>query len=95
MTQLQINEVSPRDGFQIEATFVPTADKIRLIDTLSATGLAGIEANSIVSLQTLPNCATPPRLWRPRPCCLSWYVMTRRGVVKAVKADQHYPIPEH
>ncbi|MBE0490011.1 MAG: hydroxymethylglutaryl-CoA lyase [Halomonas sp.] len=55
MTQLQINEVATRDGFQIEATFVPTADKIRLIDALSATGLARIEATSFVSPKAIPN----------------------------------------
>ena len=32
MTTLQINEVAPRDGLQIEAEFVPTEAKIRLID---------------------------------------------------------------
>jgi hypothetical protein len=95
MTQSQINEVAPRDSFQIEATFVFTADKILLINALSAAKLAGIEATSIVSLKTLPNCATPTNLWRPRPCCLSWYVMTHQGVVKAEKADRLYPIPEH
>lgn len=55
MTQLQINEVAPRDGFQIEASFVPTADKIQLIDALSATGLARIEATSFVSPKAIPN----------------------------------------
>ena len=55
MTQLQINEVAPRDGFQIEASFVPTADKIRLIDALSATGLARIEATSFVSPKAIPH----------------------------------------
>ena len=33
-----IQEVAPRDGFQIESRFVETADKIRLIDALSAAG---------------------------------------------------------
>lgn len=55
MTQLQINEVAPRDGFQIEASFVPTADKIQLIDALSATGLARIEATSFVSPKAIPH----------------------------------------
>ena len=55
MTQLEINEVAPRDGFQIEATFIPTADKIRLIDALSATGLARIEATSFVSPKAIPH----------------------------------------
>ncbi len=55
MTQLQINEVATRDGFQVEATFVPTEEKIRLIDALSATGLARIEATSFVSPKAIPN----------------------------------------
>lgn len=57
MTQLEINEVAPRDGFQIEATFIPTAEKIRLIDALSATGLARIEATSFVSPRAVPALA--------------------------------------
>ncbi|MFQ3787288.1 hydroxymethylglutaryl-CoA lyase [Halomonas sp. A29] len=55
MTRLQINEVAPRDGLQIEAGFVPTAEKIRLIDALSATGLARIEATSFTSPKAIPN----------------------------------------
>lgn len=55
MTQLQINEVAPRDGLQIEADFVATAAKIRLIDALSATGLARIEATSFTSPKAIPN----------------------------------------
>ncbi len=54
MARLQINEVAPRDGLQIEAAFVPTADKIRLIDALSATGLARIEATSFTSPKAIP-----------------------------------------
>lgn len=50
-----INEVSVRDGFQSEAAFVPTADKIRLIDALSRTGLAKIEVTSFVSPKAIPN----------------------------------------
>lgn len=55
MAQLEINEVAPRDGFQIETTFIPTEDKIGLIDALSATGLARIEATSFVSPKAVPN----------------------------------------
>jgi hydroxymethylglutaryl-CoA lyase len=50
-----INEVAVRDGFQSEPEFVPTADKIRLIDRLSATGLARIEVTSFVSPKAIPN----------------------------------------
>ena len=52
-----ICEVGPRDGLQNEATFVATADKIRLIDLLSATGLSYIEAASFVSPKRVPQMA--------------------------------------
>ena len=38
--RIYINEVVARDGFQIEPNFVPTEEKIKLIDRLSRTGLA-------------------------------------------------------
>ncbi|MES1950447.1 putative hydroxymethylglutaryl-CoA lyase [Salinisphaera sp. S4-8] len=52
-----INEVAPRDGFQIERDFVPTADKIALIDALSPLGFAKIEASSFTSPKAIPNLA--------------------------------------
>lgn len=52
-----INEVAPRDGFQIEPTYIPTTDKIQLIDRLSNTGLAKIEATSFTSPKAIPNLA--------------------------------------
>jgi hydroxymethylglutaryl-CoA lyase len=53
--RIYINEVAPRDGFQIEATFVPTEEKIKLIDRLSLTGVAKIEATSFTSPKAIPN----------------------------------------
>lgn len=50
-----INEVSVRDGFQSEPQFIPTEEKIRLIDRLSDTGLARIEVTSFVSPKAIPN----------------------------------------
>lgn len=52
---IEINEVAPRDGLQIEARFVPTDEKIRWIDALSATGLTRIEATSFTSPKAIPN----------------------------------------
>ena len=46
---VRIVEVGPRDGLQNEKVLVPAADKIALIDRLSATGLQSIEATSFVS----------------------------------------------
>jgi len=55
--RLYIQEVSVRDGFQIEPEFVPTEQKIALIDALSHTGLAKIEVTSFTSPKAIPNLA--------------------------------------
>ncbi len=54
---VRIVEVGPRDGLQNEKTMIPTADKIELIDRLSATGLRCIEATSFVSPKWVPQMA--------------------------------------
>jgi hydroxymethylglutaryl-CoA lyase len=54
-TRLYVQEVAVRDGFQIEPAFVPTAEKIALIDELSACGLAKIEVTAFVSPKAVPN----------------------------------------
>lgn len=51
---LIVQEVSPRDGLQIEPTWVETADKIVLIDQLSLAGFTRIEAGSFVSPKAIP-----------------------------------------
>jgi len=54
---VRIVEVGPRDGLQNEKQPVATADKIALIDRLSATGLRTIEATSFVSPRWVPQLA--------------------------------------
>ena len=54
---VRIVEVGPRDGLQNEKTLVATADKIALIDRLTATGLRSIEATSFVSPKWIPQLA--------------------------------------
>ncbi|OCT31649.1 hydroxymethylglutaryl-CoA lyase [Pseudomonas putida] len=51
---LVVQEVAPRDGLQIEPTWVPTEDKVRLIDGLSKLGFSRIEAGSFVSPKAIP-----------------------------------------
>ncbi|SAL21472.1 hydroxymethylglutaryl-CoA lyase [Caballeronia peredens] len=51
---LIVQEVAPRDGLQIEKQWVDTADKIALIDGLSACGFTRIEAGSFVSPKAIP-----------------------------------------
>jgi hydroxymethylglutaryl-CoA lyase len=52
--RLIVQEVAPRDGLQIEPTWVETADKIALIDALSSFGFTRIEAGSFVSPKAIP-----------------------------------------
>ena len=50
-----IHDVVARDGFQIEPSWIPTERKIEIIDLLSDTGVAKIEATSFVSPKAVPN----------------------------------------
>ena len=49
-----VREVGPRDGFQNEPEVIPTAEKVRLIDLLSATGIPRIEVTSFVRPDVIP-----------------------------------------
>lgn len=52
--RVRIREVGPRDGFQNEPETIPTAEKIRLVDMLSATGLQRLEVTSFVRPEVIP-----------------------------------------
>lgn len=55
--RVTIFEMGPRDGLQNEARLIPTADKIRLVDLLTACGFAKIETASFVSPKWVPQMA--------------------------------------
>ena len=55
--QVTIVEVGPRDGFQNEPGFIPTKQKIRIVDQLAETGLRRIEATSFVHPKAIPQLA--------------------------------------
>ena len=55
--RVQIKEVGPRDGLQNENAFIPTGDKVQLIDSLSETGLGYIEVTSFVHPKRIPQLA--------------------------------------
>ena len=52
--RLIVQEVAPRDGLQIEPTWVDTDAKVALIDQLSRAGFTRIEAGSFVSPKAIP-----------------------------------------
>lgn len=62
--QVSIQEVAPRDGFQIEPRFIVTPDKVRLIDALARTGVAKIEVTSFVSPKAIPNLRDAAEVFR-------------------------------
>jgi hydroxymethylglutaryl-CoA lyase len=53
-SQVRIREVGPRDGFQNEPETIPTAEKVRLIDLLSGSGLKRLEVTSLVRPDVIP-----------------------------------------
>lgn len=56
-SQVTLVEVSPRDGLQNEAVFVPTSTKIEFIERLADCGLSIIESTSFVSPKWVPAMA--------------------------------------
>ena len=82
-SSVRIREVGPRDGIQSEKADVSTADKVALIDALSATGLRYIEAVSFVSPKAIPQMADAREVWqgvaRREDIFYSALVPNRRG----------------
>lgn len=54
---VRIHEVGPRDGLQNEKRIIPAADKIRLVDMLSACRFQKIEVTSFVRADWVPQMA--------------------------------------
>jgi hydroxymethylglutaryl-CoA lyase len=54
---VRIREVGPRDGFQNEPETISSADKVRLIDMLSSSGLKRLEVTSFVRPDVIPQLA--------------------------------------
>jgi hydroxymethylglutaryl-CoA lyase len=90
MTRVYVQEVAVRDGFQIEPRFVPTEEKIALVDALSRTGLAKIEVTSFVSPKSVPNLRDAEEVMRGitrRPGVLyTALVPNLRGAERAIAA---------
>jgi hydroxymethylglutaryl-CoA lyase len=55
--RVRITDVSPRDGLQNEPGVISTADKVRLVELLSRTGVDEVEVSSFVSPKWVPQLA--------------------------------------
>ena len=84
-----IVEVGPRDGLQNVAAFVPTHDKIALIQKLVASGIREIQIGSFVSPQAIPQFADIKELLtgldgNVMNTALNAMAANRRGMLDAV-----------
>ena len=84
----EITEVGPRDGFQAERSFIPTAQKIEFIDRLIDAGVPRIEVTSFVSPRAVPQLADAEEVMRGvgRGAVLAALVPNRRGALRAAEA---------
>ena len=64
MSQVEILEVAPRDGFQAVKPFIPTETKIALIEQLAACGFKRLEIGSFVSPKAIPQLADTGEILR-------------------------------
>ncbi|MFD4837102.1 hydroxymethylglutaryl-CoA lyase [Achromobacter sp. NPDC058515] len=62
--RIEINEVGPRDGLQIEKAMVSTDDKVAFVDALSDCGFARIEVTSFTSPKAIPALADAVEVMR-------------------------------
>jgi len=85
---VSIVEVGPRDGLQNEGRFVPTEQKIELIERLSETGLRRIEITSFVHPKAIPQLQDSEevvkRIHRKPGIIYSTLVPNEKGLEKAL-----------
>ncbi|MFM0048216.1 hydroxymethylglutaryl-CoA lyase [Caballeronia grimmiae] len=88
--RIYMQEVGTRDGLQAETAFVPTEDKIALVDALSRSGLAKIEVTAFVSPKAIPALSDADAVLRGierRPgVAYSALVPNVRGAERAIEA---------
>ena len=89
-----IFEMGPRDGLQNEKQIIATADKIKLVDQLSACGFKKIEVTSFVSPKWVPQMADAANVFAgiERHAGVSYAALTpnMKGYegARAAKADE-------
>ena len=83
-------EVGPRDGFQSEAEFIPTARKIEIANALLAAGLREMQVTSFVSPRAVPQLADAEAVLagidRPEGARLTALIPNLRGAERAAAA---------
>src|SRR5918995_708314 len=89
-SKVTVTEVGPRDGFQIEHDFIPTATKIALINQLIDAGVPRVEFSSFVSPRAVPQLADAAEVLagidRSRGTKLAALVPNAKGAERAAAA---------
>ncbi len=87
---IELLEVGPRDGLQMEPGVVSTAVKAGLIERLLRAGLKRIEITSFVNPKKVPQMADAEellgRLRRPEGVWFTGLVLNRKGLDRAIAA---------
>ncbi|HEV7562609.1 MAG TPA: hydroxymethylglutaryl-CoA lyase [Solirubrobacterales bacterium] len=90
----RIREVGPRDGFQNEPETIATADKVRLVDMLSASGLERIEVTSFVRPDVIPQLADAAEVLaavqRREGVSFSVLIPNERGLDRALEMRERF-----
>jgi hydroxymethylglutaryl-CoA lyase len=90
----RIREVGPRDGFQNEPETIATADKIRLIDMLSASGLERMEITSFVRPDVIPQLSDAAEVLagvrRRDGVAFSVLIPNERGLERALEMRERF-----
>lgn len=88
--RIYIQEVGPRDGLQMEQAFVPTAQKIAMVNALSAAGMAKVEVTAFVSPSAIPALADAQDVLkgieRPAGTVMTCLVPNVKGAQRAMEA---------
>jgi len=90
LKQIELVEVSPRDGLQNEPELVSTADKLTLIARAKAAGFRRIEVSSFVNPKRVPQMADAVEIHAGLPSddgiAYVALALNRRGYERAVEA---------
>jgi hydroxymethylglutaryl-CoA lyase len=92
--RVRIREVGPRDGFQNEPEVIPTADKVRLIELLGASGLTRMEVTSFVRPDVIPQLADASEVLAavclPDSVSVSVLIPNERGLERALALRERF-----
>ena len=93
-TTARIREVGPRDGFQNEPETIATADKVRLVDLLSASGIDRIEVTSFVRPDVIPQLSDAAEVLagvqRREGVSFSVLIPNQRGLERALELRDRF-----